>query len=233
LTSAFLDLGRDVREPLGSPVEERPRKMRMKKPGLIACLGLAIALTAPPVAESASPVRGVWKGKETKYWTGSKWERYSLELPVSFRIERGEVVRFRTSGTYQWTGCTSGATVTAKLPTTREANVRHGQFRSERTTYAGSRKMTTHVSGRLASAGRARGKIVVNLAGCPTYRSVWKATRPKRKRRRSGGGGIHIPLCRGQNILLPDGTYYYNPCAYVAGRGVAPALRGQPPYPAG
>lgn len=191
----------------------------VKKPGSIACLALAIALVVPPVAESASPVRGVWQGKETKYWTGSKWERSSLELPVSFRLKRGKVVGFRTSGTYQWTGCTGGEAVTAKLPTVRKAKVRNRRFRGKRTTYVGSRKMTTHISGSFASARRARGKIVVRLPGCPTYRSVWKAKGPSRKRRGTGGGGgIHIPICRGQNVLMPDGTYYYNPCAYVAGR---------------
>jgi hypothetical protein len=188
----------------------------MKKACL--ALALAVALVAPPVAESAKPVRGAWDGKETKFWTGSKFERYSLKLPVSFRLKRGKVVRFRTSGNYRWTSCTGGETVTAYLPVIRKAKVRHRRFRGKRTTYVGSRKMTTRVSGRFISARRGRGKIVVELAGCPTYRSVWTAKRPKGKRRRTGGGGIHIPLCHGQNVLLPDGTYYYNPCAYVAGR---------------
>jgi len=195
----------------------------MKKPASIACLALAITVMAPPMAASGSPVPGAWTGTETKYWTGSKWERYSQQLPVSFRLERGKVVRFGTSSTYRWPGCTGGETVTAKLPTTRKAKVRHGQFRGERTTYVGSRRMTTHVSGRFASARRARGSIVTKLAGCPTYRSVWTATRPKPERPPTGGGGggipnIHIPICRGQNVPLGDGTYFYNSCAYIAGR---------------
>jgi hypothetical protein len=220
LTSAFLEVGNRVREPLGSPVEGKAKEMNMKKSGSIACLALAMALMAPPVAEGASPVRGVWNGEETKYWNGSKWERFPQTLPVSFRLERGKVVRFRTGASYQWTGCTGGETVIAKLPTTPKAKARHGRFRGERTTYVGSRKMTTYTSGRFASARRAFGKIVVKLAGCPTYRSVWKATGPKPNPRRTGGGGggIHIPICRGQNVQLPDGSYYYNPCAYVAGR---------------
>jgi hypothetical protein len=184
---------------------------KMKKLGSIACLALAIGLMAPPMAESASPVRGVWSGTETKYWTGSKWQRYSENIPFSFRVDRGTVLSFRTISAYVWPGCTGGKTVTAKLPTTRKANVRNGQFRGHRTTHVGSRKMTAYVSGRFASAHGARGKIVVKLAGCPAYRSVWTAT--------SGGlGGVHIPICRGQNILMPDGSYYYNSCAYIAGR---------------
>jgi hypothetical protein len=185
----------------------------MKKAWL--ALALTVALVAPPVAESAKPVRGPWGGKETKYWTGSKFQPYSLNLPVSFRLKRGKVVRFRTSGEYRWTGCTGGQTVNAKLPTIRKAKVRHRRFRGKRTTYVGSRKLTTRVSGRFLSARSARGKIVAKLAGCPTYRSVWNGT----KSTTGGGGGIniHIPICHGQQVTLPDGTYYYNPCAYVAG----------------
>ena len=192
----------------------------MNKPRSIAGLALAIALMAPAVAESASPVRGVWKGTETKFWTGSKWQRYSQDVPVGFRLKRGTVVRFGTTSSYNWPGCTGGETVTSKLPTTRKANVRHGRFRGKRTTYVGSRKMTAYVSGRFASARRASGSIVVKLAGCPTYRSVWKATRPKPQRRRTGGGvgHIHVPICRGQQVTLADGTFYYNPCAYIAKR---------------
>jgi hypothetical protein len=181
-----------------------------------ACLALALAvvLVAPPAAESAKPVRGVWGGKETKYWTGSKFQRYSFQLPVSFRLKRGKVVGFRTSGNYRWPGCTGGETVNAYLPKIRKAKVRHRRFRGKRTTHVGARKLTTRVSGRFVSARRARGKVVAKLAGCPTYRSKWTAGK---FRRTGGGGGIHIPLCHGQQVLLPDGTYYYNPCAYVAG----------------
>ena len=185
--------------------------MKMKKLGLLACLALAIPVVAPAVAESASPIRGLWTGSETKYWTGGKWARYSQIVPFSFVLEHGKVVRFRTSSTYQWTGCAGGETVSAKLPTTRKAKVLRGRFRGERTKYVGSRKMTVYVSGRFVSARGARGGIVVRLAGCPTYRSVWTAA--------SGPvGGMHIPICRGQNIQMPDGTYFYNPCAYIAGR---------------
>lgn len=187
----------------------------MKKLGTIACLALAIALMAPPMAESASPVWGVWSGTETKYWSGGKWQRYSENIPFTFGVERGTVLNFRTSSNYVWPGCTGGATVTAKLPTTRKAKVLHGRFRGKGTTHVGSRKMTAHVSGRFASGRGARGKIVVRLAGCPTYRSVWTAA--------SGAGGIHMPICRGQNVLLEDGTYYYNSCAYIAGRSHPPA----------
>src|SRR3954452_20318275 len=204
LTSAVLDLC--------PRVERKVEKMRIKKPGPLACLALAIAMPALPVAASASPVRGAWNGRETKYWTGSTWKRIAQNLPVSFRVGRGKVVRFRTGGIYRWPGCTGGETVTARLPVSRTARVRHGRFRGKRTTYVGSRKMTTHVSGRFTSARGARGRIFVTLAGCPTYRSVWTASRPKRRR----GGGIIFPICRGQNILMPDGSYYYNPCVYVA-----------------
>jgi hypothetical protein len=186
----------------------------MKKACL--ALALAIALVAPTVAESAKPVRGPWGGKETKFWAGSKYQRYSLNLPVSFRLKRGKVVQFRTSGNYRWTGCTGGETVNAYLPVIRKAKLRHRRFRGKRTTHVGSRKLTTRVSGRFTSARSGRGKIVAKLAGCPTYRSVWTAERTNPQT--GGGGGIHIPLCHGQQVTLPDGTYYYNPCAYVAGR---------------
>jgi len=183
----------------------------MKKLGSIAGLALAIALMASPVAQGASPVWGIWSGTETKYWTGSKWKPYSQNIPFSFRVERGTVLSFRTISAYVWSGCTGGDAVTTKLPTTRKAKVLHGQFRGQRTTHVGSRKMRTYVSGHFTSARRARGNIVVKLAGCPPYRSVWKAT--------SGGlGGIHIPICHGQYMLMSDGTYYYNSCAYIAGR---------------
>jgi hypothetical protein len=204
LTSAVLDL---------SPrVEGKVEKMRIKKAAPIAALALAIALLALPVGASASPVRGAWNGRETKYWTGSKWKRIALKLPVSFRLGRGKVVRFRTSGIYRWPGCTGGQTVTAKLPPSRTARVHHGRFRSKRTTFVGSRKMTTRVSGRFTSARRARGRIFVTLAGCPTYRSVWTAAKPRRRR----AGGIRFPICRGQNVQMPDGSYFYNSCAYIA-----------------
>jgi hypothetical protein len=183
----------------------------MKKACL--ALALAVAVVAAPAAESAKPVRGPWGGRETKYRAGSKLQPYSFNLPVSFRLKRGRVVRFRTSGNYRWTGCTGGETVNAYLPVIRKAKLRHKRFRGKRSTHVGSRKLTTRISGRFVSARRARGKIVAKLAGCPTYRSVWKAERTTKT---GGGGGIHIPLCHGQQVLLPDGTYYYNPCAYVA-----------------
>jgi hypothetical protein len=182
-----------------------------------ACLALvlAIALVVPPAAESAKSVRGVWNGRETKFWTGSKFQRYSFNVPLAFRLKRRKVVRFKTGGNYRWTGCTPGAqTVNAYLPTIRKAKLRHKRFRGKRTTHVGSRKMTARVSGRFVSARRARGKIVVDLEGCATYRSVWKASRPKH--RAGGGGGIHVPLCHGQEVQLPDGSFYYNPCAFVA-----------------
>ena len=91
----------------------KPRSI-VNKPRSIACLALAIALMAPAVAESArSLIRGLWTGSETKYWTGGKWARYSQIVPFSFLLEHGEVVRFRTSSTYQWTGCAGGETVSA------------------------------------------------------------------------------------------------------------------------
>jgi hypothetical protein len=70
--------------------------------------------------------------------------------------------------------------------------------------------MTMYVSGHFASARSARGKVVVKLAGCPAYRSVWTAN--------SGvnANGIHVPICRGSNMTMPDGSLYYNPCAYIA-----------------
>jgi hypothetical protein len=191
--------------------KEKAKVMKMRKLGSIACLALAIALLASSVAEGASPVGGLWSGSETKYWTGAKWARYQMVVPFSFGLEHGKVVRFRTSSSYNWPGCTGGETVSAKLPTIRKAKVRHGQFRGRRTTHVGSRKMTMYVSGRFASTRGARGSIVVKLAGCPNYRSVWTAAP-------GAADGIHIPICRGQNILMPDGTYYYNPCAYIAGR---------------
>jgi hypothetical protein len=182
--------------------------MNMKKLGSIAFLALAVALIASPAAASASPVKGLWGGSETKYWMGGKWVSYSEQVPFSFVLQRGKVVSFKPSSTYVWPRCAGGKTVSAKLPATRQSTIRHGRFRGRRTTHAGSRKMTMYVSGHFSSARRAAGKIVVKLAGCPDYRSLWAAT--------SGGLAIHIPMCRGQNVELEDGSYYYNPCAYVA-----------------
>src|SRR3954447_12668709 len=182
--------------------------MKMMKPGSIACLTLALALLLTPVAKSATPVRGLWGGSETKYWAGGKWVSYSEQVPFGFWVQRGKVVRFKPSSTYVWPRCAGGKTVSAKLPATRQSTVSHGRFRGRRTTHAGSRKMTMYVSGHFSSARRASGKIVVKLAGCPDYRSVLAAT--------SGGLAIHIPMCRGQQVELEDGSYYYNPCAYVA-----------------
>jgi hypothetical protein len=193
----------------------------MKKPGSIACLALAIALVAPPVAESGSPVRGVWEGKEARWWAGGEWKTAEVSL-VAFRLQRGSVVGFGTSGANLIRGCSDGQTVTTTLPAVREAKVRRRgrtrRFGGTQTTYVGGRKMTTSLSGRFTSARRARGTTVSKVQGCQTYRSVWTAKGPKRKRSRNGAGGIHIPICRGQNVMLPDGSYYYNPCAYVAGR---------------
>ena len=189
----------------------KAKVMKMKKLGSIACLALAIALMASPVAQGASPVGGLWSGSETKYWTGTKWASYQQIVPFSFGLEHGNVVRFRTSSSYNWPGCTGGKTVSAKLPTIRTAKVRHGRFRGERTTHVGSRKMTAYVSGRFTSARGARGSIFVKLAGCPNYRSLWTAAA-------GAAGGIHFPICRGANMQMPDGSYYYNTCAYIAGR---------------
>lgn len=183
----------------------------MKKLGSIACLALAIAVFASPVAQGASPVGGLWSGTETKYWTGTKWARYQEMVPFSFGLERGNVVRFRTSSSYNWPGCTGGETVSAKLPRIRTAKVRHWRFRAERTTHVGSRKMTMYVSGRFTSPRGARGSIVVKLAGCSNYRSLWTAAA-------GAVGGIHFPICRGADVPMPDGSIYYNPCAYIAGR---------------
>ena len=196
----------------------------MNKPRSIACLALAIALMAPAVAESASPVRGVWKGSETKYWTGSKWERYSQNVPVGFRLERGKVVRFGTTSNYNWPGCTGGETVTAKLPTTRKAKVRHGRFRGERTTYVGSRKMTVYVSGRFASARRARGKHRREACRLPDLPVGVEGDEAEAQRPRTGGGmpHPHPDLPWAEQVTLPDGTFYYNPCAYIAGRSPRP-----------
>jgi hypothetical protein len=183
----------------------------MRKLRWIACLALAVALMASPVAAEAAPARGLWTGTETKYWTGKKWQGYSAMVPFSFQVKRGKVVRFRTSSSYTWPSCTGGEAVTAKLPITRKAGMHAGRFRGKQTSHVGSRKLTMYVSGRFASSRSARGKIVVKLAGCPPYRSLWTAN--------SGvnANGIHVPICRGQNIMLEDGTYYYNPCAYIAG----------------
>jgi hypothetical protein len=191
----------------------------MKKPGAIACLALAIALVAPPLAEGASPVRGAWTGQETRWWAGSSWKTTQTS-PVAFRLERGRIAGFSTGGANLVRGCADGQSVTTALPAVRTAKVirsgRTWRFSGVQTDYVDSRKMTTSVSGRFTSARRARGTAVSKVQGCKTYISVWKAEATQR--RRPGGGRIHIPICRGRNVLLPDGSYYYNPCAYVAGR---------------
>jgi hypothetical protein len=188
----------------------RAKEMKMKKLGAIVCLALGIAVFASPVAQG-SPVGGIWTGLEKKYWTGSKWQPYSETPSFSFRIEHGAVAGFNSSSSYQWPKCTGGDTVSTKLPTTRKAKVRYGRFRGARTTYVDGRRMTTYFSGHFTSPRRARGGIVVKLAGCPPYRSQWTAE--------SGTlGGFHIPICRGSNIVMPDGSNYYNPCAYIAKR---------------
>jgi hypothetical protein len=181
----------------------------MKHLGSIAGLALAASLLAAPVAHGASPVRGVWSGMEKTYWTGSAWKSYSVDAPVSFRVERGKVPSFGTTSAYVWPHCAGGATVKTKLPHILNARMRRGLFRGKRTAHVGHRKMTAYVSGRFTSARRARGTIVVKLGGCPDYRSTWRAY--------SGVlGGMHIPICRGEDVPLADGSYYYNPCAYIA-----------------
>lgn len=181
----------------------------MKKLGLIAGIALAIAVLLTPEPAIASPVPGIWTGLEKKHWTGKKWQPYSEQIPLSFRIDNGKVVHFNTTSNYVWPGCTGGKTVTAKLPVARTARVRRGRFSAERTTQAGSRKMTTSISGHFTSMRQATGTILVRLAGCPDYRSVWTA--------QSGAfGGFHTPICRGSNVVMPDGSFYYNPCAYIA-----------------
>src|SRR3954447_25008242 len=177
--------------------------------GSIVGLALATAVSLSPVAQGAAPVRGVWSGTETQYWTGSGWQRYTEHPSLGFRVERRQVLSFGTVSAYVWPRCAGGETARAKLPTIGKARVRHGRFRGTRTTHEGSRRITAYVSGRFTSARRARGHLVLKLAGCPAYRSTWAAS--------SGVlGGIHIPICRGQNVMLADGTYYYNPCAYIA-----------------
>jgi hypothetical protein len=195
----------------------------MKKPGSIACLALAIALVAPPVAESASLVRGVWQGMETGWSAGGEWKTTETS-PVAFRVTRGSVVSLTTSGANLIRPCSDGQTVTTPLPAVREARVsrkgRTRRFSGTQTEYVDGRRMTTSVSGRFTSARRARGQAVSKVEGCVTYRSAWMAEGPKPRQRRTGGGvgGVHIPICRGRDVLMPDGSYYYNPCAYVAGR---------------
>ena len=192
-----------------------------------AAATLAIALVAPPVAESASPVRGVWQGQQTRWSGGNGWKT-TLPFPVAFRVKGGSVVAFSESGGNLTLPCSDGQTLTTVLPAVGKAKV-HGagrtrRFSGKQTKYVGGRKMTTFVSGRFSSARRARGKALSKVEGCPTYKSVWKAQGAQGKRPRSGGGGpvhlppIYIPFCRGQNIQMPDGSYYYNSCAYVARR---------------
>src|SRR4051794_37638058 len=177
--------------------------------GSLVGLALATAVSLSPVAQGAAPVRGVWSGTETQYWNGSGWQRYTEHLSLGFRVERRAVLSFGTVSAYVWPRCAGGATARAKLPTIRRAALRHGRFHGRRTTHSGSRKITASVSGRFTSPRRARGRLVLKLAGCPAYRSTWSAS--------SGVlAGIHIPICRGQNVELADGSYYYNPCAYIA-----------------
>jgi hypothetical protein len=198
----------------------------LKKPGSIACLALAIALVAPSVAESASPVRGVWQGAQTRWSGGNGWKT-TLPFPVAFSLKKGSVVGFRESGGNVTLPCSDGQTITTELPAVAKAKVHGGgrtrRFSGKQTTSVGGRKMTTSVSGRFSSARSARGKAVSKVQGCPTYKSVWSAEAGQRTR--PGGGGlppIHIPFCRGQQVQMPDGSYYYNPCAYVARRQSSP-----------
>src|SRR4051794_41980122 len=76
---------------------KRTLSCSLKKPGSIACLALAIAVVAPAVAESASPVRGVWQGQQTRWSGGNGWKT-TLPFPVAFSLKRGSVVGFTESG---------------------------------------------------------------------------------------------------------------------------------------
>ena len=175
----------------------------------LAGLALAAALIASPPAQADPPVRGAWTGSETHYWSGSRWLRYAERPSLSFHVEQRTIFRFHTISAYVWPRCSGGRSVRAALPTIRTAPLRRGRFHGRRIGRAGARKLIASVSGRFTSRHRARGRLVVKLSGCPAYRSIWIAE--------SGfAGGIHIPICRGQNITLADGTFYYNPCAYIA-----------------
>jgi hypothetical protein len=202
----------------------------LTKPGSIACLALAIALVAPPVAKSASPVRGAWQGQQTRWSGGNGWKT-TLPFPVAFRLKGGSVVGFKESGGNLTLPCSDGQTITTVLPAVGKARVQGGgrtrRFSGKQTKYVGGRKMTTSVSGRFSSARRARGIAVSKVEGCPTYKSVWSAEQGNRP---PAGGGkqiqlpqVHIPMCHGQQMQLADGSYYYNPCVYVARRPSARA----------
>jgi hypothetical protein len=195
----------------------------LKKPGSIACLALAIAVVAPPVAASASPVRGVWQGQQTRWSGGNGWKT-TLPFPVTFSLKRGSVVGFTESGGNVTLPCSDGQTITTVLPAVAKAKVHGRRFSGKQTKSAGGRKVTTSVSGRFSSSRRAQGKAVSKVQGCPTYTSVWKAAQGPQRRRSAPGSlpPIYIPFCRGQNIQMPDGSYFYNSCAYVAGRQSAP-----------
>ncbi len=175
----------------------------------VLALVLAATLVATPAAQADPPVRGAWTGSETHYWNGHAWVRYSSVVSLSFRLGRRTVLSFKTLSAYVWPRCAGGRKVTARSPAIRDARLRGRRFRGRRTAHVGARKITASVSGRFTSPRRARGRLVVKVSGCPAYRSTWVAE--------SGfAGGIHIPICRGQNITLADGTYYYNPCAFIA-----------------
>jgi hypothetical protein len=202
---------------------KRALSRSLKRPGSIACLALAIAVVAPTVAESASPVRGVWQGQQTRWSGGNGWKT-TLPFPVTFSLKRGSVVGFTESGGNVTLPCSDGQTITTVLPAVAKAKVHGRRFSGKQTKSAGGRKVTTFVSGRFSSSQRAQGKAVSKVQGCPTYKSVWEAAQGP-QRRRSGPGSlppIYIPFCRGQNIQMPDGSYFYNSCAYVARRQSAP-----------
>jgi hypothetical protein len=184
----------------------------------IACLAFAIALVAPPVAASASPVRGDWHGQQTRWNGGAGWKT-TAPYSVAFSLKRGSVVGFAESGGNLTVPCSGGQTITAPLPAVGKAKLHGGAFRGKQTKRVGGRKMTTSLSGRFSSARRASGKVVSKIQGCPTYKSVWNAGPGKGQ---PAGPvrlpTIHIPMCQGQQIQLADGSYYYNSCAYVARR---------------
>src|SRR3954470_9934895 len=90
----------------------------LKKPGSVACLALAIAVVAPSVAESASPVGGPWQGKQTR-WTGGDGWKTTLPFPVDFTVKRGSVVGFTESGGNLTLPCLGGQKITNALQVVR------------------------------------------------------------------------------------------------------------------
>jgi hypothetical protein len=183
----------------------------------IACLAFAIAVVAPSVAQGASPVQGAWQGTQARWNGGNGWKT-TLPFPVAFSLKGGTVVGFTETGGNVTFPCSGGQSVAAALPAVGKAKVHGGRFSGKQTKSVHGRKMTTSVSGRFISARRASGKAVTKVQGCPAYKSVWNAQPGQRNRSRPGGGlpPIHIPICHGRNIQMPDGSYFYNSCVYVA-----------------